>query len=256
MAKSNQASAVPELSPARQMLKQSLEALQRSLDVERKAGEVVEAASAEVERARAEVSSFAELEEDIVKSRLAALKGQEGTKSPEQIREDRRKRMIAREELHAADETLQVARRELEESRGNVARCQKLCASHATSVISERLRGVVELLAKVSLERERLRTILKAMILPQGEMGLLLEDQRMRVVRETVTAVGLPCGDPTDWLRIRNTLMEDLTIRYEPQDPGPGLARAVEYWKSFADSILADPAAEQLPLPSVEKLWS
>jgi hypothetical protein len=44
-------------------------------------------------------------------------------------------RLLAKEELTASDETLNAAQQELKESRGNVARSQKV-ASRATAVIS------------------------------------------------------------------------------------------------------------------------
>ena len=161
----NQTPTTPTLSPARKLLKETLEAQGRARVLEAKARAVVDAASTAVEQARAEAAAYAEIDEDAVKARLAALKGEPGAKSPEEIAEARRKRLLAKEELLAADLTLQVAQQELDEARGNVARAQKMCASHATGVLSECATDAIAAWQKLNEEREALRTILSALIM-------------------------------------------------------------------------------------------
>jgi hypothetical protein len=46
-----------------------------------------------------------------------------------------------------------------------------------------------------------------------------------------------------------------LSRNYAQPDPGPGMTRAMEFWAQFAASLLADPAAEQAPLPSADSLF-
>ena len=241
--------------PARQLLKEALEGKQRAIALEDKAQKVVQAASAAVEQARAEASSFAEVDEDAIKSRLAALKGEQGVKSPEQIREARRKRLLAQEELQGAEEVLQAAERELGEARGNVARAQKMCASHATSVLSELATDAIAAWQKLNEEREALRTILSALVMAEVPLEILSPQQRSSIMQGAVSKAGLPYGDVLDWQHLQEKAGAALAHRYEQPDPGPGIARARTYWAKFADAILADPAAEPAPLPSAAELW-
>lgn len=248
-----QAVTTPALSPARQFLKETLEAQQRALVIEEKAKTVVEAAKADVELARAEAASFSDLDEDVVKSRLAALKGEPGAKTPDEIRDARRNRIVAKEDLHAADETLQVAERELADAHENVERVGRLCASHATGILSECATTLIAQWEDVSRKREALSTVLRA-LMPAPIAEALAMPARENIVQMNVLNAGFPYGDMDDWLKLQRKIGEALARTHGPRDPGPGLARARSYWKQFADSILADPASELGALPDVEEL--
>jgi len=243
------------LSPARLQLQEVLEAKQRAMTLVDKAQKVVDAATEAVERARDEVSRYAEIDEDAVKARLAVLKGEPGAKGPEEIREARRNRALAKEELLSADETLQVAQQELVEAHGNVARATKMCASHATGVIAESATDAIAEWEKLSEERETLRTILDSLITVKVPMNNLSPQQRSDLFQGAVSQAGLPFGDYLDWRRLQEKIGPQLARNFSQPDPGPGIARARAYWAAFADSILADPAAEQEPLPSLLDLF-
>ncbi len=256
IAAKNQTNAVPAISLARQALKEALEARQRARVIEEQAGKIVEAARAAVELARGEASNFEGLDEDAVKARMAALKGEPGAKSMEEIRAARRNRAIAQEELDAAEQTLQAAQCELDGACGNVARAQKMAASHATSVLSELATDAIATWERANEERERLRTILLGLMPVIGApLDMLPESQRSNLIRDSVTTAGLPYGDLPDWMHIQRKLGEALARQYEHREPGPGIAKARGYWKQFADAVLADPNAEPAPLPSSADLW-
>ena len=245
----------PALSPARTQLKEALEAKKRAVALVDKADAVVDAANVAVEQARAEAVRHHEAAEDVVKSRLAVLKGEPG-KSPDEIREARRAHLLAKEELTASDETLRAAQRELEDSRGNVARSEKVCASHATAAISESASDVISLWDKVNTERERLRVILKCLIMAEGALDTLPQQQQAEILQAAVVGARLPFGDPQDWKHLLNKVGGALSRNYAPTDPGPSIARARAYWAQFADALLADAGAEQAPLPNADSLFS
>lgn len=246
----------PVNSFAREMLKQTLEAQERARVIEENAAAVAQAAMVAVEQARTDASRFADLDEDAVKSRLAVLKGEAGAKTPEEIRELQRQRVIANEELRAAEATLQVAQRELDDRRGNVERNRKLAASHATSILSECATDVIAAWERANEERERLRLVLQGLMPVIGvPLEIMPAEQQANIIRDSVTAAGLPYGDLVDWQHVQKKVGGALARRYAPMDAGPGIARARSYWKQYADAVLADPAAEPAPLPSGVELW-
>jgi hypothetical protein len=250
-----QTTAAPALSPARARLKEGLEAQQRARAIVDKAAKVVDAAHAAVERAREDAVKHDEMGADSVKERLALLKG-EPAKSQDEIREARRNRLIAKEELTASDETLRAAQSELEEYRGNVLRGQKICNSHVTSVISESVTDVIAEWDKVNAERERLRAILDSLVVTRAPLDLLKPDQQHRVLHDAVVGAKLPWGDMQDWRRLMDKIGLALSHNYAQPDPGPGIARARGYWATFSDALLQDPSAEQPPLPTAAELFS
>jgi hypothetical protein len=254
MAAKTQTSTAPVLSPARLQLQQILEAQQRAGVLVDKAQKVVEAASAAVDKAWEDSAKYEKQAEDAVASRLAILKGEPG-KSAAQLREASRNRLLAKEELMAADETLRAAERELQESHDNVARAQKACNSHATAVISECATDVIAEWDRLSLERERLRTILRAFILVDGHLDALPAQQQASILESAAVKAGLPWGDYRDYKHLQNKVGAALSRNYAQPDPGPGMTRAMEFWAQFAASLLADPAAEQAPLPSADSLF-
>jgi hypothetical protein len=139
----NQTTTTLDLSPARQSLRQAIEAQARARVLVDKAQAVVDAANAAVEAARAEAVKHDEIGADAIQARLAALKGDPSAKSPAQLREASRNRLIAKEELMAADETLRAAQKELAEYHDNIVRGQKVSNGHATSVLSESVTDVI-----------------------------------------------------------------------------------------------------------------
>jgi hypothetical protein len=255
MATKTQTSTEPAFSPARLQLQQTLEAQQRAIGLVDKAQKVVDAAGAAVEQARAESVKHDELAADSVKERLALLKGDAGAKTPDQLREARRMRLLAKEELTASDETLQVARQELEEARGNVLRSEKACNSHATAVIGECVTTVIAELDRVNQERERLRVILDSLVVTRAPLDLLKPEQQANVIHAAVSQAGLPMGDAADWRRLMDKCGGALSRNYAQQDPGPGLARAREYWAKVAGELMVDPTIEQAPPPSADVLF-
>jgi hypothetical protein len=249
--------AAPALSQARQMLKQTLEAKQRAVDLADKAQAVVDAAHAAVELARSESAKRDETGADVIKERLDALKGERPAKSAEEIRAAQRERIIAKEELLTSDLTLQAAQQEWQQAHGNVARVQKNAASHATAVISECVTDAIAEWDRVNQERERLRTILRSLIMTPGvALDMLKPEQQHQIIQSAVSAAGLPFGDMQDWRYLQDKVGIELSRNFQQPDPGPGIARARAYWATFADSLLQDPAAEQAPLPGAAELFS
>jgi chromosome segregation ATPase len=246
---------ITTLSPARQSLKEGLEAQQRARAIVDKAAKVVDAAHAAVERAREDAVKHDEMGADSVKERLALLKG-EPAKSQDEIREARRNRLIAKEELTASDETLRAAQSELEEYRGNVLRGQKTCNSHVTSVISECVTDTIAEFDKVSQELQRLRVILNSLIMTPGvALDMYKPEQQHQIIRDAVSQAGLPMGDAADWRRLQDKCGGALSRNYAQQDPGPGIARARAYWAKFAGELMVDPTIEQAPPPSADVLF-
>ena len=260
----------PALSPARVLLQQAIEAQGRAKVLEDKAQKVVEAASAALEEARAEAVKYDEAHEDLVQSRLAELKGESPAKSAQEIRESRRARLIAKEELQASDEVLSVAKQELEQAEGNIARTAKVAASHATACLGEAATSVIEQWNTVNQERERLRVILDSLVVArvaldthhviQGTSQIipstLKAEQQHQVLHDAVVGSKLPWGDYQDWKHLQNKINAALSHDYSQRDPGPGISRGRAFWASFADALLQDPAAEQAPLPSADTLFS
>jgi hypothetical protein len=246
----------PALSPARQMLKQALEAQQRATALADKAQKVVEAAATALELARSESAKRDEANEDVIKSRLAELKGERPAKSAEEIRAAQRDRNIAKEELMTSDLTLQAAQRELEEARGNIARGHKVCNSHAISVIRESVNDVIAEWDKVNAERERLMVILDSLVVTRAPLGLLKPEQQHQVLHDAVVGAKLPWGDDMqDWWRLMDHCGAALAHNYRQADAGPGVFRAREYWATFSDALLQNPATEQAPLPGADVLF-
>jgi hypothetical protein len=246
--------APPVLSPARKLLQEVLEAQGRAKALADKAAEVVDAANAALGEARAEVAKYNEANEDVVLSKLAALKGDPSAKSPEQLREARRSRHIAKEEVLEADQVLHAAQQELEEAQGNIARGHKVSASHATAVLSESASDVILAWDQVNQERERLRVILSALIMAPVHDGMPLQ-QQVNMIQGAVENARLPFGDAQDWKHLQNKVGAALSRNYAQPDPGPGIARGRAYWAQFADAILADPASAQAPLPGADVLF-
>lgn len=195
MAKTQTQSTVPSavveeaakaLSPNRQSLKEALEAKQRAMALVGKAQKVFDAANAALEEALAEAGKHVSVDEDAVASRLAALKGEAPAKTPKDIRESRHARILANEEANAASLTAQAAQRELEDCQGNVARSEKICASRATSIISEITTAVIAAWDNVNLEREKLRTILKVFVATNVVLETLKPEQRSQIFQAPV----------------------------------------------------------------------
>lgn len=249
--------AAKTLSPARQSLKDTLEAKQRAIALAGKAEKVYDAARAAAEEALGEAGKYVGVDEDAVKERLAFLKGESGAKSQEEIREARRARIVANEEANAAKLVLQAAQRELEEARGNVDRAQLIANSHATRILSEITTTVIAAWDNVNLEREKLRTVLKTFVMSNVALETLKPEQRSQIFEGACKAAGLPFGDYRDWEALQNKAGAALSHNYAPQDPGPSIARARAYWASVANAVLENPAAEldRFPLPSAEKLF-
>jgi hypothetical protein len=248
-----------ELSLARQSLRLSLEAKERARVLAKEAEDVVQAATAAVDEARAEAAKFADLDSEVVKSRLAFLKREPGVKSQEEIRASLNARIIANEELKAAEETLQVAQSELADANGNIARSEKVCASHAISVLSEVASIVSAKLTTVNVERERLRMILQGLMLVTGSENLP-ESTRANLIMSSASHAGMPVGDFRDWQHLLWKIGEALEVSswrksLPPLDQATGIASARAYWKQVADAVIADPAADPAPLPSVKDLW-
>lgn len=244
------------LSPARAQLKQTLEAQQRARAIVDKSQKVADAAAMAVEQARAEAAKYDEAHEDVVKSRLAVLKGEEPAKSADEIREARRARLLAKEELLASDQVLEAATRELAEAHGNITRSEKVAASHATAVLSESASDVILAWDQVNQERERLRVILDSLVVARVALDALKPEQQFQIIHSAVSAAGLPFGDMQDWRHIQDRVGAALSRNYAQPDPGPGIARARGYWSEFASALLADPAVEQPQLPTADVLFS
>ncbi len=240
------------LSLARQSLEQALEAHARARRIEEQAMVVMQAATAAIEQARAEVADFADLDEDLARSRLAALKGDPNAKKPDEIREARRKRLIAREELEAAEQTLQAAQAELGQAHENTEHARKVCASNATSVISESASVLIQDWHRVNLERENLRMTLRSLVVAGVPLDYYRGSERSRIIQDFVSAAGLPFGYSLDWDHLQRKIGEVLTFNYESQDPAQEINRARAYWKQFADAIMANPQAELPPLPDLK----
>lgn len=245
----------PVLSPARQLLKDVIEAQQRALSLVDKAQKVFNAAAAALEKARAEVDKYEELEGDAVKARLATLKGEPGAKSEEQIRASRRDRLIAKEELLSAELTLQAAQQELTEAHGNFTRGEKVRASHSTSLISEQATEVIALWEQVNEEREKLKTLLSALVMVTVPLQTLSPQKRSDLFQQACMAAGLPFGDVLDWQHLQEKAGMALTRNFAQKDPGPAIARARAYWAQAANLVSTDPAAEPAPLPSAAELF-
>jgi hypothetical protein len=246
----------PVLSPAREQLKQVLSAKQRAVALADKASKVVDAAATAVELARAESVKYDEIGADAIQARLDILKGGKG-KSPEEIREAQRNRLIAKEELLTSDLTLQAAKQELELAHGNISRAQRVCNSHATAVISECVTDTIAEFDKVSQELQRLRVILNSLIMTPGvALDIYKPEQQHQIIRDAVSQAGLPMGDAADWRHLQNKVGGALSHNYQQPDPGPGIARARKYWAEFSNALLADPSFEQPQLPGAAELFS
>ena len=250
----NQTPAAPVLSPARQMLAEVIAAQGRARAIADKASKVVEAAAAAVEQARAEAANADEAHEDSVKLRLDALKGNPAAKNPEQIREARRARLLAKEELTAADETLKAAQQELQDAHGNIARSEKVAASHCVAVISEATTDAIAAWQK-DQRGARLRAILGSLIMAHIDLNTVPKEQQLQIIRSMVSQSRLPFGDLEDWKHLQNKVGAALSHNYAPTDTGPSISRSRKYWAQFSEALLADPAAEQPPLPSIAELF-
>jgi hypothetical protein len=244
------------LSPARQMLRDTLEAQRRARVLADKAQLVVDAANAAVERATEDSAKHEQMGTDAIRERLALLKGDLSAKTPEEIREAQRGRLLAKEELQAADQTLQAAKQEMEEFHGNVTRAERVANSHATAVISECVTDVIAEWEKVNAERERLRVILISLIVANVHLDALPRAQQTNIISSAVVNARLPYGDAQDWKHLQNKVGAALSKNFAQPDPGPSIAKARAYWATFADAILDDHAAEQAPLPSSNDLFS
>jgi len=244
------------LSTARQSLKEALSAEQRAREIEANADKIVRAASAALDEARAVAAQFVGLDEQVVKSRLAALKGESGAKSQEELREAQRRRIIAHEEVSAAESTLAIAQSELAEAGGNIARICKVRDSWAVAVISERVGDVIAALQRVEEQRDALRAILSSLSIGDLPWQQVIEPQRSMAIQSSVSAWGLPFGTSEDWLRLHEKISAALTRTSERKDPASGVARSRAYWKQLADAVLADPSAEPASLPTSEDLWA
>jgi hypothetical protein len=255
MAAKTQTTTAPALSPARLQLQQILEAQQRAGVLVDKAQKVVEAASAAVEEARKESAKHDEIATDAVASRLAILKGEQPAKSPEQLREANRNRIIAKEELLTGDLTLQAAQKELAESHDNVARTAKMAASHATSVLGECVTDTIALWDSVNQERERLRVILDSLVMARVALDMLKPEQQQLIIKSAVVAAGLPYGDAQDWRHLQDKAGSALSRNYAQPDPGPGISRARDFWARYSAALLTNPAAELPALPGASELF-
>jgi chromosome segregation ATPase len=242
------------LSQARASLKQTLDAQQRAKAIADQAQQVVDAAAAALENAREEAARFDAEDADSVKNRLAALKGQPA-KSQEQIREHLRARILAKEEVAVSSETLTAARLELAEAADNVARVQKVSASAVTSVLSESVTDVIAKWEKVNAERERLRTVLRALILAEIALDTMPAQQQANVLSDAAAKANLPYGDAVDWRNLQNRVGAALNRSFGQQDPGPSLAKARAFWARYSDSLLVDPSADLPALPSAAELF-
>jgi hypothetical protein len=249
----NQTPAAPALSPARQSLKDARESLERVRAIEEKARGVKNAAAAAVEDARNSLAQYAGVDEDLVQSRLAVLKGETSAKSADDLREAQRLRFLAHEELNTSSQTLQLAEKEHEALLGNVERERKEVESRATQVLLERVAEVIALFEEANIRRETLRMTLRGLLLTPG-WEALSEPQRSSIIENAASRLGLPYGYPADWQNIQRTVGAALSNHFNPE-PSVGIPRAMAFWKRFADAVLADPAAEPAPLPSAEELW-
>jgi chromosome segregation ATPase len=243
------------LSTGRRSLKEVIEAQQRAKVLADGAQAVVDAANAALAEARDEAAKYDEAQEDVVRARLAALKGQPA-KSPDEIREHRRARLVAHEEVTACEQVLAAAKQEMEEFRGNVARSAKVCASHCTSVLSEAATDAIALWDKINEQHQALRTILRAFVLAEIHLDALPAQQQVNIIQDAVLSAGLPYGDAQDWKHLQNRVGAALSKNYAQPDPTDSITRARKYWAVFASSLSADASAEQPALPSAAELFS
>jgi hypothetical protein len=246
--------ATVSLSPARQSLRETLDAQQRARAIVGKAQQVVDAATAALEHARAEAAKYDEAHEDVVRSRLAALKG-ERAKSPDEIREHRRARLISQEDVKESEQVLEVAKKELAEAQGNVARSERVTSSATTSVLSESVTAVISDWEKISAERERVRVILNSLILANVHLDALPAAQQANILHDAAVNARLPYGDAVDWKSLQNKVGNSLSRNFSQADPAPSIAKARAFWAKYAGELLSDPAAELPPLPGASELF-
>ena len=243
-----------ELSRARISLSETLAAQKRAKAIVDNAQRVVDAASAALEHARAELARFDESHEDVVKSRLAALKG-ERAKTPDEIREARRARLLAQEEVLEGELVLAAAKAELAEARGYIAASEKTTASAVTSVIGESVTDIVAQWDRINGERERVRTVLQALILAAVPLDTMSANDQNRILSDAASKARLPYGDVHDWKSLQNRVGLSLNHNFAQADPGPSIAKARAFWARYADSLLNDPAAELPTLPGSSELF-
>jgi hypothetical protein len=173
----------PTLSPAREMLKKSLEAETRAISLAAKAQQVLTAAAAEFEQALVNAGKYTNVDEDALASRLAALKGEKVAKTPDEIRAARHQRIAANEEAHACNLVLQAAQREHEQADDDFSRAEKVCASHCTNILGECATNVIAKWDAINAERETLKTTLSALILANINLDVLPQEQRLNILK-------------------------------------------------------------------------
>lgn len=250
--------AAKDLTPARKALQEALEAKQRAIVLAEKAEKVFAAANSALQQALGEASKYKELDAQDLTARLDALKGDpDAKKRQETIREARRARIVANEEVTSANLTLQAAQRELQESQENIVRAGKVCASHATGVLSEITTAVIAMWDHANREREVLRVILDSLVMVKLRLETLSPQKRADLFQQATSPSGLPFGNTLDWENLQQKADEALKRSFAQKDPGPGTARARAYWASIANEVLSDPAAEldRFPIPSAAEFF-
>jgi hypothetical protein len=101
-----------------------------------------------------------------------------------------------------------------------------------------------------------LRIVLNSLIMTPGvALDMYKPEQQHQIIRDAVSQAGLPMGDAADWRRLQDKAGGALSRNYAPADAGPSIARARAYFAKFSDALLADPAAEQPPLPGAAELF-
>lgn len=235
------------LSPARQELREALAGIETARSAFEKAEKVAIDAASELEQCRTGLSVFDDLDEQMAKARLNALKGAD-PKVIDEMREAQRQRVLAKEDLTAAEKTLQLAQGEAANAKDALTGAEKARDRLVALIFSERVDEVIALIEELNSRREGLRSILKGlqMLVPGWEA--LQPTQLAQLMGAALSNAGLPSAAPEEWIGLELKILGALADKGNFPGTVGDLAKRKAEWKEFAEQILVDPAAEADPL--------
>ena len=230
----------------RQKLTEAIATATSSREAFESAERILAVAQASVEGAHAAIAEFEGLDEAIAAARLAALKG-DASRRLQDLISRQRDRLLAKEELAAAESTLELARVEMESARKAAGERQRAIGTAVIAILSEHVQTVEAELEKLEKRRRSLLAFLTGLALTPVGWEYLEPGARDATVARWVENAGFPLAEAGAWSQLIVGILAKLRESGSPRPEAPG--PSMPLWKSFAEAVLQDPTVEAPPLP-------
>jgi hypothetical protein len=179
---------------------------------------------------------------------LSVLKGAD-SRALEETREAQRQRILAKEELIAAEATWRLAEEEAAKAAEVVAEAETARDTAVVTDISEYVEQIASAIEEVNRKRERLRDMLRALQVLSPGWEVLRMEQVKPLMRRALSDAGIPSVAPMTWAPLQYRIANLLADKGVPIGLNDVSGIRAE-WARFVTSLIEDPAAaEALPLP-------